>query len=82
MYRASDGTTVEVISITPGSTTDPADKGQWLVPKHPNGLIRCAADNPRGWVRTPQELEALGIDLASMVEICPRCRQTIKEEPK
>jgi hypothetical protein len=79
-WLASDGTTVKTMCLV--QTSDPADEGWWLVPKWPNGYVRATTTNQRGWVRTPEELAALGIDLGSLVEICPSCNQLVRPNRK
>lgn len=74
-YRASDGTTVKTMRLS--LTSNPADEGDWLVARAPNGVVLHTIENQRGWVRTPAELEVYGIDLGDLVEICPRCKQQL-----
>lgn len=80
LYRAPDGTTVETMRLS--MTSNPADEGDWLVAKHPNGIVLHTLENQRGWVRTPAELEVYGIDLGDLVEICCRCRQPLPPKEK
>jgi hypothetical protein len=79
VFRAADGTTVDVITVSDATDTERMayPDGQYLHARWPNGRNRSTTDNARGWYRTPGELAAAGVDVGSLVEVCTHCRQAL-----